>query len=118
MLRLLTADQPFQPILAASVDLTAWQAIFTNECKHLLEDAKRQAVPPETLKPFEELRDFTAELFAAAYSVRFQADDYPDREPGEFLLDDDCPRISPYLSAATSDTTPALEKRDLATNAK
>lgn len=87
MLRLITPDHPFQPVLAAAIDRPAWEALFAKACEDLAaasqdlpqEDPRRQAC--------SDLHEFAATIFAPAYFHRFQSPLFPDHDPQDFAPD-------------------------------
>jgi hypothetical protein len=71
MLRLITPDHPFQPVLAAAIDRPAWEALFAKACEDLA--AASEGFTPEDpqREACRDLHEFAATIFAPAYFHRF-----------------------------------------------
>jgi hypothetical protein len=87
MLRVIKPDQPFQPVLAASIDRAAWEALFVKACEDLA-TASHELPPADPRRQAScDLHDFAATIFAPAYFHRFQRPHSPDHDPQDFAPD-------------------------------
>jgi len=89
MLRVVTPDHPFQPVLAAPIDPHAWRAVFVDKCKTLKKACKQAGASNKIQEACDELHEFAATLFGDSYFDHFHATKYPDRDPQEFGPDDE-----------------------------
>ena len=89
MLRVVTPDQPFQPLLAASIDPHAWRAVFVDHCKTLKKACKQAGASDATNEACDELHEFAATIYGDSYFDHFHATKYRDRDPQEFGPDDE-----------------------------
>lgn len=102
MLRVVTPDHPFQPVLAAAIDPHEWRAEFVKHCKMLVAAYKKPGASNKTQEACDELHEFAATLFGDSYFDKFHAKKYPDRDAQEFGPDDDFFANNPHwLEAAT-----------------
>jgi hypothetical protein len=102
MLRVVTPDHPFQPVLAASIDPHAWRAVFVDHCKTLKKACKQAGANNKIQEACDELHEFAATIYGDSYFDHFHASKYPDRDPQEFGPDDDFFANNPHwLEAAT-----------------
>ncbi len=89
MLRVVTPDHPFQPVLAASIDPHTWQAVFVDRCKELAKVCEEARADDSLRRAQVELHDFVDTLFRESYFDCHHAAENPDRDATEFAPDDE-----------------------------
>lgn len=107
MLRVVTPDHPFQPVLAASIDPHVWRAVFVQQCKTLKNACKEAAASDTLQEACGDLHEFAATLYADSYFDHFHADDNPDRDAEEFAPDQDFFDNNPRWLTAKREARPA-----------
>lgn len=109
MLRVVTPDHPFQPVLAASIDPNAWRAVFVQQCK-MLKEAYKDDTNTDLQLACEELHDFAATIFRDSYFKHFLSAQHPDRDAEDFAPDNEFFETNPHWLGALSKAQPGLSE--------
>lgn len=108
MLRVVTPDHPFQPVLAASIDPHVWQAVFVQHCTAINTACKQDGANEATRKACDELHEFAATLYGDSHFDHFHAARHKDRDPEEFGPDHEFFGNKPHWLDASREAKPAV----------
>jgi len=109
MLRLITPDHPFQPVLAAAIDRPAWEALFVRACEDLVAASEGFTAENPRREACRDLHEFAATIFAPAYFHRFQSPLFPDQDPQDFAPSPEFLEADERLLRAASQTQAARD---------